>query len=174
MEKLRCNRSDELMQFFGEINVIGNNVLDLYIGNLTSAQIIEELTIKLESANIFNKESFELYLGNDGYKNIKLSDGSQWILRLANMKQKFIHVHPSRSGKFTTRISGAAWKTAITFILFEKEISNLGVLLNKVNFIRTKYLKLSPVKMFRSNSNILKTIGLLKNNPIHFNSIEAF
>jgi hypothetical protein len=154
------NRNDN-NRLLKELNKIGNNILDLYIGKLTSAQIVEELLNKIKSVKVTDKNSFEFYLGNEGYKKLEVSDGSQWILRLGTMKQAFIHIHPSRNGKFTSRIKGSAWKTSIASKLFEEELQIFDNLLGKVNFVRIKYLKLSPVKSLKKNSNIAKANNFL-------------
>ena len=160
-KKLAEANRNEICQFLEEINKIGNNILDLYLGKMTSAQIVEELLNKIKLVKVKDKNSFEFYLGNEGYKKLKIADGSEWILRLGIIKQSFIHIHPARNAKFTTRITSTAWKTAIALRAFEEELQRFDNLLAKVNFVRIKYLKLSTVKSLKRNSNITKAINFL-------------
>ena len=157
---VEVNKND-ISQLLEEINKVGNNILDLYIGKMTSTQIINELLKRIKTVEVTDKNSFEFFLGSEGYKKLKIADGSQWILRLGTMKQTFIHIHPARNEKFTTRITGSAWKTAITIKLFEEALQKFDNLLGKVNFVRKKYLKLSPIKSLKKNSNITKAINFL-------------
>ena len=154
------NRNN-INQFNEELNEIGNNIFDLYIGKLSTNKIVEELQNTLLSEKIIDKKNYEYYLGIEGYKKLEVSDGSQWILRLGTMNQAFIHIHPARNGKFTNRITGSTWKTAIALKLFEVELQKFDNLLDKMNFVRKKYLKLSPVKTLKKNSNIIKAIYFL-------------
>ncbi len=146
--------------FLNEIRNIGNNIMDLYVGQLSANVIISEIFDKLVKENIFDKNKFEDYLSNNGYKIIEISDKSKWILRSGNKENAYIHIHPSRSGENTLRITGSAWKTAITLALFNETIMEHLNLLEKVNFVRTRYLGLSPVKKIISGSSLDKSLEL--------------
>lgn len=151
-------------QIIFDIQSIPNNILDLYIGNIVVEKILSQLLKQLESNNILSKKNYENWIFKPGYKILKLSDDSYWVFRLGKNDNKFIHIHPAHKGKQTIRLKGSAWKTAVMTALKQDQNSGQINLLNKVNYTRTRYLRLSPLKEIISNSSLyisLKLVGMI-------------
>ena len=148
--------SNYSVELINQINRIGNNVIDLYTGSLSANEIETQIILKLKNINCTDKTNFTKWLGKPGYKKILLSDESSWILRLAIDNYNYIHIHPARIGKYTVRVKGSAWKTALILI-----IQNLEPDIGNINTIRKNILSLSPVKNILANSEIIQALKIL-------------
>jgi hypothetical protein len=143
------------------IKSISNNVMDLYTGLLSIENIYSEI-LSLLSAKIEVKEnSYIKWLGKLGYQSFVLSDDSIWVLRYGMPYNAFIHIHPGRGGNHTLRLTGGAWKTALFMTFYEVGILHKNTMLDKVNFARTSYLQLSPIKELIPGSNLHMALSLL-------------
>jgi hypothetical protein len=153
----------DLKAILNEIKKIGNNILDLYIGKLAINEIFNEIVFQLNSLQIEEKNDFVKWLSPSGYKTLELSDNSMWILRYRIKDDSFVHIHPARYGKHVIRITGSAWKTALTIAILKNKIpGKLIDSIDKINFVRTHFLKLSPVKKIVAGSNLDNTLKLLR------------
>lgn len=131
----------EFIQFLGE------SQFDLYTGTLDEVKISEEIINHLKLVNVLNSSDFSIWLNSDGidYKCISLSDGSNWTLRLGQGDDRYVHIHPSRHSKKTQRVKNSTLKTAYAY-LFYYGLSADEISLEKVNFVRRKFVKLPPFK----------------------------
>jgi hypothetical protein len=129
------------------IQFLGESQFDLYTGTLNEVKISEEVIHHLKSVNALDFINYNVWLNSDGndYKCISLSDGSNWTLRLGQGDDRYIHIHPSRHSKKTQRVKNSTLKTAYAY-LFYYGISSDEVLIEKVNFVRRKFVKLPPFK----------------------------
>ena len=148
-----------------EIKQIGNNVMDLYTGSVTAADIIEQIESQLSRIGITDMKEYKKWLGYLGYKRIELADNSSWILRFGLNDEAYIHFHPARYGKHVTRLTGSAWKTALATVIFKNEISGqLNDIIDRINYVRMHYLELSPVKKIIPASSLDIALKLLETN----------
>jgi hypothetical protein len=159
-----------------ELKVIGENLLDLYTGSLSPEEISLESSGQLESLNIRNRAAFEKWLLPEKYKKIVLSDGSQWVLKKGNNKPRYIHLHPGKFSPFTIRVRGTTLKTALAVIYIavqtKRDLKQID--LQFVNFVRTAYLGLSPVKLLHRNKGISRMLDLfVKSYRSHSHLAEA-
>jgi ribosomal protein S18 acetylase RimI-like enzyme len=147
-----------------KLKQIGKSQLDLYAGELSLQQIIQNISGDLLKQNVTDKLSFISWLREFGkdYRNIMLKDDSGWTLRLSEKDEKFIHVHPARNSLNTVRVRAAALKTAVAAIFVSQTKSISPMDLNIINEARKKYLNESPVKTIYKNSGLGKIILLLK------------
>jgi hypothetical protein len=146
-----------------QIRSIGNNVLDLYTGELSPEEIKEEIIIKLHPFKVTTQAEFALWLGNSEYKTIILKDESIWVLRKGIQGEEFIHAHPARTGKNVMRTTGSAWKTAFALALLQPLIPvHYKTKVEQVNYIRINFLEMSPVKRIVGNSSLEIAINLLR------------
>ena len=131
-----------------------HNYTDVYTGEVEPVTICNEIIARLILNNVNSRNDFIIRLRNSGnYIRLKLNDESEWILRLGNQHDRYVHIHPSRFGLHTKRFRGSSLKTAYllrTNILNEK----LTVTLDNINALRQK-LDLSPVKQLKADSGIL-------------------
>jgi len=132
---------------YNELLLIGNNLIDFYFGELDIEQICKECINHFHSININNREQFLQWLSGSHWKKIELSDQSKWMLRLGDIPERYIHIHPAKYSEHTIRVRATTLKTALTLCIQDiplQKKSNAS--LKVVNSIRKKLLKLSPVK----------------------------
>lgn len=96
----------------GRLELICNNYVDLYTGHLTVTEICSSLAGQLKSGHNFSPEEFSGWLARSvGYRKLVLADRSEWIVRLGEDPERYVHIHPSREGAYTIRTKGATLKT---------------------------------------------------------------
>lgn len=94
------------------LDPVCNNYIDLYTGSLTSNQIALEVIAILKSKGMLDAEKFTTWVnGNHGYRKLTLYDQSEWVVRFGNESERFVHLHPSRTGPHTVRFKGSTLKT---------------------------------------------------------------
>ncbi len=143
---------------------VGNSMIDLYFGKLSPALIEAEIRNELIMHNFFYQEDYIDYINRSSkkYRNLFLSDGSEWTLLAGRDVKRYVHIHPSRGSKYTRRVNALACKTAILLmIFFEKEIIDSD-LLPIVNLVRSDFLGASPVKSHAGTRRLQNVLDLLK------------
>ncbi|NJM25246.1 MAG: hypothetical protein HC859_06895 [Bacteroidia bacterium] len=137
----------------GQIELLGSSVIDIYTGNLTPAQIADEVIGHLKAEGMDGREAFFAWVrSHHGYRMCMLSDGSLWVLRESPLPEAYVHIHPGRRSPQTLRLSANTLKTAITcvFCLERGDIPDLG--LESINKVRTSILDLSGIHTLKKNS----------------------
>ncbi len=131
----------EIIQFIGE------SQFDFYTGTLDAYSIAEEVISQMKLLNSLNLTDYKAWIYSEGsdYKCISLSDGSNWTLRLGQSDDRYIHLHPSRHSKKTIRVKNSTLKTVYAF-LFHYGLSDAEISIEKVNYVRNKFVKLPPFK----------------------------
>lgn len=130
-----------------------NNYNDIYTGELSPAEIGKEIIQKLQEENAFLSDDYAQWLRvNKGFCTLQLSDSSEWIVRLGNEPGHYIHLHPSRNGKFTIRIKGSSLKTVFLIKAMQDQIND-SVSLGDINKARMQ-IGLSPIKKTDRNKGI--------------------
>jgi hypothetical protein len=147
-------RNKEWIKVEQEIKCIGNNLVDLYYGKLTVAEIIDEFNAFKEKNELTSAQKLELWLKPLDYKKVKLSDGSLWVVKQGQDESRFLHIHPGKYSPFTLRAKAPTLKTVIALKVFGYKSSLPG--LSEVNKIRTEKLKLSPVKALVEGKGIAR------------------
>jgi hypothetical protein len=136
------------------LDPICNNYIDIYTGKMTPEAIGNAVISILKSKQALQADDFTRWVDTkNGYRQIKLEDRSEWVVRKSNEAERYIHIHPARSGPFTIRFKGSTLKTAYqlktSFPGFQEILS-----LEKVNRIRMQ-IGLSPVKKLERSKGIL-------------------
>ena len=136
------------------LDPVCNNYIDLYTGSLTSKEIAQEVIAVLKSKVVLDAEKFILWVeANHGYRRITLSDQSEWIVRAGNESDRFVHLHPSRTGPFCVRFKGSTLKT-ICLLKIATPGSERTLSLDTINKVR-QHLGLSPVNKLEPGKGIL-------------------
>jgi len=162
IEFYRCEKTsvEELQK---TLLVIGESLMDLYIGELSPQKICDEIVSKLKSTGVLAFKEYKKWLFEKGneYKLFEISDNSVWALRLGKQKQRYIHIHPGRHSQLTIRVKAATLKTAIAMLTinYKKNISLTNTL--QINKIREEMLNLPPVKKVSSNSAVVRIINII-------------
>jgi hypothetical protein len=147
--------------------IIGESQMDIYIGEYTPVQIVNEVTKLLSEEGKFNFAEYKMWLNEDGedYKLLTISDKSIWTFRLGNERERYIHTHPGRYSPSTIRVKSSTLKTFILSEIFSLDKKEQDDELSLINRIRKEYLELPPLKSVLSASGFLR----LKNV---FNSVS--
>jgi len=137
----------------GLLDPICNNYIDIYMGTITPGAIGAAVISTLTSNQAIHKDDFTRWIATkNGFRQIRLEDGSEWIVRKSIEKERYIHIHPARTGLFTMRFKGSTLKTV--YLLKIHSVSHHEKLsLEKVNRIRIQ-IDLSPVKKLERNKGI--------------------
>lgn len=141
-------------ELVGLLESVCNNYIDIYTGHFTPEKIGKEVIRVLESNRVFQQNEFNHWVDSQsGYRQIELNDKSVWLIRKGLDPDRYIHIHPSRTGRFTVRFKGSTLKTVYLLKInssnFQERIS-----LENVNQVR-KQIGLSPVKKLDRNKGLL-------------------
>lgn len=136
------------------LDPVCNNYIDIYTGRMTPETIGNAIIDILKSNQVFQVDDFTCWVASkNGYHQIKLEDRSEWVVRRSTEAERYIHIHPTRTGAFTIRFKGSTLKTIYllktSFTDFQDTLS-----LEKVNRTRMQ-IGLSPVKKLERNKGIL-------------------
>lgn len=141
------------------ILTIGNNVTDLYCGNLSpsyiSQYILEELNVKA----VNNYTDYCQWINEQGYEILVLEDDSTWTL-LIGEEPHYIHIHPARNSLRTLRIKALTLKSAV-WLAYEVLKNQSNIDLDVVNAVRVERLKASPIRSFSENAPLSRLLRLL-------------
>lgn len=138
----------------GLLEPVCNNYNDVYTGALSPTAIGKEIIRILTKEKVLRKDDFDRWLKiNNGYRKLSLEDGSEWIVRLGNEDERYIHLHPSRDGKHTVRFKGSSLKTVFLMKTMQKDSAET-ITLERVNQARL-LVGLSPIKKLDRNKGIL-------------------
>jgi hypothetical protein len=130
-----------------------NNYIDIYTGNLTPENIGEEVIKILRSELVLHENDFTHWVSSkSGYRQIKLKDGSEWIVRKSDDPERYVHIHPARTGPFTVRFKGSTLKTIYMLKTCSAKSQDLPSL-EEVNRIRSA-ISLSPIKQLEHDKGI--------------------
>ena len=130
---------------------IGNSQMDLYFGELSIDNIVEEVIAFLTNFNLLEKEVFFQHIDKSGgFIKISLSDQSTWVLRKGENPTFFVHIHPARYSKYTIRIKASTLKSTIATSVCFQNSSSIGV--DELNKARVNLLNLSPIKQVSSHT----------------------
>jgi hypothetical protein len=130
-----------------ELKYIGNNLTDLYCGNLSVDSIIYECCQHFKKLNITDEHKLAEWLKPLEYRKIRLSDNSLWVVKQGSDQCHYIHVHPAKNSPHTIRVRATTLKTVIALkVKALKQDNIIDYNLKTVNSIRTGCLGLSPVK----------------------------
>lgn len=152
LQTLRENSTEKIVQM---LDPICNNYIDIYTGILTPKEIGLEVLEILKSKQVLLQEDFEQWIDEtDEFRKVTIRDGSQWLLRKSTEIERYIHLHPARTGKFSYRFKGSTLKT-IFMLKAALNGPEQTLSLENVNRIRLQ-VGLSPVKKLEKEKGILK------------------
>lgn len=151
LQTLQENSTGKILEL---LDPICNNYIDIYTGNLAPEEIGREVLDLLKSKQVLLRENFERWIEATGeYRKISLRDQSEWVLRKSTDDDRYIHLHPARTGKFSYRFKGSTLKTIFMLKAVERGPQQ-PIALETVNRIRVQ-VGLSPVKKLEKGKGIL-------------------
>lgn len=146
---------------------IGNNLLDLYLGDLSVDDIVNETLKFFSRGGIVESDEFIKWLNPPKWKKITISDHSEWLIKKGDDPERYIHIHPAKYSAHSIRVRATTLKTVLALESLSIPIDPFsGNNLDAVNRVRKNNLKLSPIKLLRkSESGILRLWELFQNYP---------
>lgn len=152
MDFLREAPQEEIIE---RLDPICNNYIDIYTGTQTPATIARFVIYTLKSMHVFELNAFNRWVKmKKGYRQIQLNDQSEWVIRQSHETERYIHIHPARTGPLVVRFKGSTLKTA--YLLKNNSDKNPTMLtLKTVNETRMQ-IGLSPIKKLEQGKGILK------------------
>jgi len=161
IKQYKKNPKTNLNFILNDILLIGESIMDLYLGELNPRQISISILAYCSRQMMLNRPNFEKWLKEEGtdYRILEIGDRSKWTIRLGKMHDRYIHIHPSRYSPLTIRIRSASLKSAILYQILKNKYE--GNQLTTINLIRKEYLNLPPLKNIKSGSALRSLIKLL-------------
>lgn len=162
LDEVKCWNTPE--QINEKLLPIGNNLTDFYLGELSVSTICNECKAYFEKQKIGEQSTFSKWMGKSAWKKISLSDDSDWLIKMGDQKERYIHLHPAKFSKHTIRVRATTLKTVLALVATSTAKSeSAGTNLLAVNKVRTQILGLSPVKsLHAANSGILRLWNLFE------------
>jgi hypothetical protein len=139
-----------------ELRCIGNNLIDLYYGELTVDEICMECVDFATQKNITTPEKLAEWIHPLEYRKTTLSDASVWVIKQGIEDGRFLHVHPAKYSSLTMRVRASTLKTVLAIKITASSPGASELTLHTVNRIRTEKLDLSPVKMLEKGKGIAR------------------
>ncbi len=141
---------------FPEIQLIGNNITDLYYGHLSVEDICNQFLKIIQLQKLHSAELLSHWLKDSGYRKTSLSDTSLWIIRQGENPFRYLHIHPAKYSPNTIRVKAPALKTVLALQVLKAELKTPEV--KEINRIRIEKLNLSPIKTLVKEKGLAKLI----------------
>lgn len=127
--------------------VIGTELMDLYLGRLTPAEIGEKVLAALQDEGRLALPAYRHWLATSGgYVVLTFAeDSSRWVLRLGDEMDRYIHVHPARWAPQTCRVRANVLKTAVMVLVHVGIHGGDPTERTRVSAVRAEYLGLAPI-----------------------------
>jgi hypothetical protein len=148
----------------GQLVVVGTELMDLYVGRFTPAEIGAKLLAALTAADLLPLERYRTWLlSGGGYQVLTFAeDTSRWVLRLGEADGCYVHVHPARWAPQTLRVRANVLKTAVMVLAYagvhQGDPKNVAL----INAVRGTYLGLSPIRGLAGDQGLRGLIDLLR------------
>jgi hypothetical protein len=159
-KRLAEEKGIDIKKLVKELRYIGSSVMDIYTGEIAVEEIFKEINEFLKSRKITSAHSFGKLAGeeHDDYLSTSLSDGSQWVLKYHNDKNRYAHIFPARNSLHSFRVKANTLKSAILYYII---IGKDYISRNDLNRARA-LLGLSPVKGPDEAEAITEMIEILR------------
>jgi len=161
--RIKIGQCSNLQEIAEDIKSLGENSIDLYLGQLTPKEISDEVIALLLNNQILAEEQFKVWLRESPkiFRELDLSDGSRWTILPGTKPNRYVHIHPSRYSLNTLRIKAQSIKTAVGLVVMHPKKSFSQIPLKSINDIRQNMLGLSPIKNAKASVGIKKVYQLL-------------
>jgi len=139
--------SPVLDELASQLIVMGTELMDLYMGGLTPAEIGEKVLAALQLEGRLALPAYRTWLaGSGGYGVLTFAeDGSRWVLRMGDETDRYIHVHPARWAPQTCRVRANVLKTAVMVLAHAGIHGGDPMERSHINAVRSAYLGLAPI-----------------------------
>ncbi len=144
---------------------MGDSVSDLYIGRISLMDLTTAIREKLGKKELSDPKSYLWSLGEERYRTLRLTDGSEWVLKYAERPDRWVHFHPARRAPLSIRVRGKTLRTAFLTCLEAKRHGMLPLNTGLVELVRSSYMGLPPVASLDRKKGLGRIITLLWGDP---------
>jgi hypothetical protein len=144
--RIKAINATALPQLAGELVVIGTELMDLYLGLLSPAEIGQQILEQLNADGSLPVDAFRTSVkAAGGYRLLDLSDTSRWVLRMGEGTDRYVHAHPGRYSPNTRRVRANVLKSAVMVLAYVGVHGGDPLDVKLVNDVRRQYLALPPI-----------------------------
>jgi hypothetical protein len=131
-----------------QLLVMGTELMDLYTGTLTPAEIGARVREALRTEDRLTWAQYHPWIEqNGGYRMLTFpEDQSQWVLRAGAEDDRYVHLHPGRWTPETRRVRANVLKTAIMVLAHTAVHGGDPRDVAVINKVRQQYLGLAPIR----------------------------
>jgi hypothetical protein len=142
----------------------GDQPSDLYLGAAAPADLAAEATTRLADAGAGDRGAFTRWVGEaGGYRTLTFGDGCDWVFRVGDVPDRWVHMHPGRYATHTIRAKTIHLRTAVTALHAAGATGADPFALDLVNAARADHLGLPPIPDLPRDVGLGRIIGLLQN-----------
>ncbi len=159
-----CLGAAALPELAGRLVVMGTELMDLYTGSLTPADIAGRVVATLRADGRLDPEPYRAWLDEGGGYTVLTfaEDGSRWVLRGGAEGERYVHVHPARWAPQTRRVRANVLKTAVMARACAGAHGGDPLDVRLVNKVRTTFLGLSKVRALTNDQGLSAVIDVLR------------
>lgn len=143
-----------------ELLPIGTNLSDLYCGALSVEEICRQCLQFALQQNLTSAQKLKNWLSPKEFRKTAFSDGSEWVIKLGQNPESYLHIHPAKYADFTVRVRGTTLKTVVALKISAIPKKEGRLTLQQVNRIRREKLALSPIKNLEKGKGIQRIWSL--------------
>jgi hypothetical protein len=147
-----------------QLLVLGTELMDLYTGFLTPAEIGRKVTEMLRTEGRLEWSAYKPWVEeNGGYRVLTFAeDTSQWVLRAGEEGGLYVHLHPGRWTPHTRRVRANVLKTAVMVLACAAVRGGDPRDVRFINSVRTTYLGLAPMRELVGDQGLGVVLDLLQ------------
>jgi hypothetical protein len=127
--------------------VVGTELMDLYTGRFTPAEIAAKVLDELKAKDLLAPPAYRAWVAESGGYAVTTfaEDSSRWVLRVGDEDGRYVHVHPARWAPETRRVRANVMKTAALVLAHAGVHGGDPLDRARANAVRQKYLGLAPI-----------------------------
>lgn len=127
--------------------VLGTRLMDLYTGAEMPRDLSAWLIDELRRIDRLTPERFHAWVleGDDYVLFTHPADGSRWVLRMGELADRHVHLHPGRRSPHTVRVRANVLKTAFLALVHVRIHGGDPLDRDLLNVVRRDRLGLSPL-----------------------------
>jgi hypothetical protein len=148
--------------------VIGTELMDLYVGSFSPAEIGAKVLQLLRADGQLALAAYRTWItAEGGYRVLTFAeDESRWVLRMGDEADRYVHVHPARWAPATRRVRANVLKTAVMALAYVGVHGGDPLDLSLVNQVRREFLGLTPMgKDLAGDQGVGAVIDVLRRPP---------